>query len=67
MSRLTLSLLIGTVLCTSGCKVSPACRLETSLMTSAKRSIFVRNKIEKSPFPGTPENIAAGKEAFGHT
>jgi cytochrome c len=66
MSRLTLSLLIGTVLCTSGCKVSPAGRLETGVMTSAKHAIFIRNKGEKNPFPVTPENIAAGKEAFSH-
>ena len=60
MSRLALSLLIGTVLCMSGCKVSPAGRLETSLMISAKHSIFVCSKIEKNPFPVTPESIAVG-------
>lgn len=66
MSRLTLSLLIGAVLCASGCKVSPAGKLETGVMISAKHSIFIRNKGEKNPFPVTPENIAAGKEAFSH-
>ena len=35
-------------------------------MTHAKHDIFVRNKQEKNPLPATPENIAAGKEAFSH-
>lgn len=66
MTRLTLSLLIGTVLWTFGCKVSPAGRRETSMMTGTKHTIFIRNKREKNLFPGILENIAVGKEAFSH-
>jgi S-disulfanyl-L-cysteine oxidoreductase SoxD len=64
--RLMLSLLITAALYMSGCRVSPAGKLESSVMTKAKHSIFVRNKKGKNPLPATPENIAAGKEAFSH-
>lgn len=50
----------------SGCKATPPGKTETWVMTQAKHSILVHNKKEKNPLPATPENIAAGKEAFSH-
>lgn len=35
-------------------------------MTGAKHHLFVRGKSEKNPLPASPENIAAGREAFSH-
>jgi mono/diheme cytochrome c family protein len=50
----------------AGCKANPPGALETKVMTGAKHAVFVRNKKEKNPVPNTSDNIAAGKEAFGH-
>jgi mono/diheme cytochrome c family protein len=61
-----LSLPITAAFYMSGCKVAPAGKLESSVMTKAKHSIFVQNKKEKNPLPATVENISAGKEAFSH-
>ncbi|WP_254063839.1 c-type cytochrome [Granulicella sp. S190] len=35
-------------------------------MTWAKHSILIRNKSERNPLQASKENLAAGKEAFGH-
>jgi mono/diheme cytochrome c family protein len=64
--RLLPLLLIGSAPYVLGCKVGPAGKLESSVMTSAKHSIFIRNKKLKNPLPETAANIAAGKEAFSH-
>lgn len=49
-----------------GCKVSPPNRLEQRIIEATKHHITVRNKSAKNPIPFTAENLAAGKEAFGH-
>lgn len=35
-------------------------------MVETKHHLTVRNKAEKNPLPFTADNLAAGKEAFGH-
>lgn len=49
-----------------GCKVTPPGKAETSVMTRAKHSLFVRNKSEKNPLTATPTTIADGKAVFSH-
>ncbi len=66
MKRLKLIMLFNLAVLAGGCKASPAGGIETGVMTTAKHSIFVRNKSEKNPLQATPENVAAGKEAFSH-
>ena len=50
----------------AGCKVSTPNRLERSFVEAAKHHITVGNRSEKNPMPFTQENLAAGKEAYGH-
>ncbi len=49
-----------------GCKTAPPGKLESRIVITAKHELFVRNKAEKNPLPMSAENIATGKEAFGH-
>jgi cytochrome c553 len=49
-----------------GCKVGKPGTLESKTMVAVKHHITVRNKSEKNPLPYTRENLADGKEAFGH-
>jgi len=35
-------------------------------MTNAKHNLLIGNKSQKNPLASTPENVAAGKEAFSH-
>jgi mono/diheme cytochrome c family protein len=65
MGRLLQLLLAWTTLCLTGCKVSPAGKLEKSVMTRVKHSIFIRNEKDRNPLSATAENIAAGKKTFG--
>jgi cytochrome c553 len=58
--------LMITVIPASGCKVSAPGRLERSVIAGIKHHITVRNRNEKNPLPFNAENLAAGKEAFGH-
>ncbi len=58
--------LLVAVLLVCGCKVSPPGKLERRVMVETKHRLTVRNKSEKNPLPFTAENLAAGKEAFGH-
>jgi mono/diheme cytochrome c family protein len=58
--------LLSATLLVCGCKVSHPGSLETNLVNATKHHITVGNKSEKNPQPFTPENLAAGKEAFGH-
>lgn len=62
---LHLVFICGSVLAT-GCKVGTPNRLERRVIDVTKHHITVRNKSEKNPVPFTAENLAAGKEAFGH-
>jgi len=52
------------VLC--GCKVSRPNAVERGVVTFAKHHVTVRNKAAKNPVGLSAENLAAGKEAFGH-
>jgi len=58
--------LLSIVLVLSGCKVSAPSDLERRAILTTKHYILVRNKSEMNPLPFTAENLAAGKEAFGH-
>ena len=58
--------LLGVALLLSGCKVSSPGGLERRVVQVTKHHILVRNKSEKNPLPLNSENLAAGKEAFGH-
>jgi cytochrome c len=49
-----------------GCKVSEPGALERRAITAIKHHVTVRDKTRKNPLPFTPENLANGKEAFGH-
>lgn len=58
--------LLSVVLLLNGCKVSAPSDLERRVVLATKHHILVRNKSEMNPLPFTAENLAAGKEAFGH-
>lgn len=58
--------LLSTALLTCGCRVSKPSALERRTVVAIKHHITVRNKSEKNPLPVTSENLAEGKEAFGH-
>jgi S-disulfanyl-L-cysteine oxidoreductase SoxD len=50
----------------AGCKASKPGALESKAMVAIKHHVTVGNKSEKNPLPYTHENVADGKEAFGH-
>jgi mono/diheme cytochrome c family protein len=50
----------------AGCKASSPNNVERGVMKWTKHTVTVRNKSERNPLPPTPENLAAGKEAFSH-
>jgi len=60
---IALSIAVG-LLC--GCRVSPPGAVESRVVTFTKHHITVGNRSDKNPVASTPENLAAGKEAFGH-
>ncbi len=68
MRRFSISALCAglLVVLAAGCKANPPGRIETSLMTTAKREIFVPNKAQKNPLKEDAATIADGKEAFSH-
>jgi S-disulfanyl-L-cysteine oxidoreductase SoxD len=49
-----------------GCKVSAPNSVESRIVVFTKHHITVGNKSEKNPMAANAENLAAGKEAFGH-
>lgn len=57
---------IGGLALLSGCKVSTPSGLEQRVLVGVKHHITVRNKSQKNPMQFNAENLAAGKEAFGH-
>ena len=59
-------ILVCPVILLIGCKVSSPNRFEQRIIEAAKHHITVGNKSAKNPVPFTAENLAAGKEAFGH-
>ena len=54
------------ILALVGCKANPPGSIERFVVEQAKHKVFVRNKSQKNPLAYTPENMQAGKEAFGH-
>jgi|SRR5271155_1197073 len=58
--------LLALLAVTVGCKSTPPGKMERSVMTLAKHSVFIRNKSERNPLQPTEANIASGKEAFTH-
>lgn len=66
ISRAVAMAVMACMLAGTGCKASPPGKLETSVMTRAKRLLFVRNKDQKNPLQLTAENLLAGKTAFSH-
>ena len=66
MQRLLQFVLMTTVLSACGCRVSAPGKLERHVMVGIKHHLTVGNKNEKNPLPFNAENVAAGKEAFGH-
>jgi mono/diheme cytochrome c family protein len=59
-------ILISWVVLLGGCKVSTPGHLEDRVLVAIKHQITVRNKSQKNPVQFNAENLAAGKEAFGH-
>jgi mono/diheme cytochrome c family protein len=51
---------------TCGCKVTKPSALERQTIVAIKHHVTVGDKSLKNPLPFTPENLADGKEAFGH-
>ena len=64
MRRTAVAMCAALSLC--GCKVSDPSKLESRVVIFTKHHVTVRNKSEKSPLTLNEENLAAGKEAFGH-
>jgi mono/diheme cytochrome c family protein len=58
--------LLGAVPLVGGCKVGTPSKLEKSIIVATKHHVTVGNKSEKNPIPYTADNLATGKEAFGH-
>jgi S-disulfanyl-L-cysteine oxidoreductase SoxD len=53
-------------LAAAGCKATPPSKLETAVVTRAKRWVLVRGKDAKNPLPATADCIANGRENFSH-
>lgn len=49
-----------------GCRAGKPGKWETRLITSAEHQVFVGNKKSRNPLKATPQNIAAGREAFSY-
>jgi mono/diheme cytochrome c family protein len=54
------------LLFTHGLQARPPGKLETRIVTSAKRWLFVGDKGMKSPLPANTENISLGRKTFSH-
>jgi mono/diheme cytochrome c family protein len=66
MLRLRHLLLLGAPLLLCGCKVSAPSKLERRVVVFTKHHVTVGNRKAINPVPKSPENLATGKEAFGH-
>ncbi len=64
-SQAKLLLPLSCVLLLEACKATPPSKLETGLVTRAKK-LFVGNRKAKNPLPATADNIAGGRENFSH-
>jgi cytochrome c553 len=58
--------LMCVLLVVCGCKVGQPGGVEQSTVVAIKHHVTVGNKSLKNPVSFTPENLVAGKEAFGH-
>lgn len=65
MRSLNLLLPLAFAIALSGCKATPPGKVETSVMTQAKK-LLVGNRKAKNPFQATAENIAQGRENFAY-
>lgn len=59
-------ILLCAVVTLAGCKVSTPNRVERYTLRAIKHHITVGDKSQKNPIPYSAENLAEGKEAFGH-
>ncbi len=50
----------------AGCGVSSPGRVETFVINGVKHHVTVGGKKDRNPLPATPENIDAGRRAFGY-
>ncbi len=65
MRRGNLLIPLACALMLSACKATPPGKIETAVMTRAKR-MFVGDRSQKNPFLPTAENIVEGRENFSH-
>jgi mono/diheme cytochrome c family protein len=63
---LGLALALGVLVAIGGSKAGRPGKIETNVATFAKHHLTVGNKDAKNPMAYSPENVQAGKEAFGH-
>jgi mono/diheme cytochrome c family protein len=70
MSRAGQTAALAMLLCAIGdlssCKATPPGKIETAVMTRAKRWVFVRDKDAKNPTAANAPSIARGQDAFSH-
>jgi mono/diheme cytochrome c family protein len=59
-------LLIGSLVFLCGCKVSKPSAAESEMAKEVKHKITVGGKDTPNPIPATEENVADGREHFGH-
>ena len=62
--QLVIAVLIP-VLALGGCKAKQPGKLETGMMTSAKK-LLIGNRKEKNPMESNPQNVEQGRENFSH-
>jgi mono/diheme cytochrome c family protein len=63
---LGLALALGVLMAIGGSKAARPGTVETDIATFTKHHLTVGNKNAKNPMTYSPENLQAGKEAFGH-
>ena len=61
-----MTFLLCSILFLGGCRVSKPGTMETKMATEVKHKITVGGKDTPNPVPATPENVADGREHFGH-
>ena len=66
MHKTTPILMLLYLVVMTGCKSAPPGRVEDSVLTWSKHSLFVRNRAQRNPLQRSDANIAAGREAFTH-
>ena len=66
MARMGQTVVLGATLMLSGCKVSASSALEQHAVNFTKHHLTVGNKSARNPIAMSTENLATGKEAFGH-